>query len=142
MARNQVCLKYNQLDEDLLEGEREVSPPTPTALASALANGKAHLRVRTKKILTPLSSLWSENLKTVDISYDLIIRTRCFAEEQPQQKYRSQGQHLHRKNSVQEIYFSKQIFIKYIVNATSVFSSLALKAFFRKTYHYIPFIDE
>lgn len=107
MARNQVCLKYKQLDEGLLEGEREASPPIPTALASALANGKVNLRVRTKKILTPLSSLWNENLKTVDFSYDLIIRTRCFAEEQPQQKYRFQGQHLQWKNSVQEIYFLK-----------------------------------
>jgi len=86
-----VCLKYRQLDESLLEGEREVSPATPTALASALASGEVDPRVSTKKTPTPLFPPRSTNLKAVDISCDLIIRTRFFAEEGPRQKVRFQG---------------------------------------------------
>lgn len=86
-----MCLKYSQLDKGLLEGEREVSSATPTPLANAFANGKVNSRVRTKKTLTPHFSPHTADLKGLDIFYDLIIRTRCFAEEWPQQKVRFQG---------------------------------------------------
>lgn len=41
LPKNQVCLKYSQLDEGLLEGEREVSPAAPTALVLCVGQWKS-----------------------------------------------------------------------------------------------------
>lgn len=41
MARNQVCLKYNQLDEGLLEGERESFSSYPNSTYKYIGQRKS-----------------------------------------------------------------------------------------------------
>lgn len=51
-TKNQVCLKYSQLDEGLFEGEREVSPATPTSLMLCIGQWKSQSQGEDQEVQT------------------------------------------------------------------------------------------